>query len=151
MKKNCRKPSPQRGFTLLEVMVVLIIIVTIAGLAVGAFWGRLIIAQKRAAYTYIETLAAAVEAYKLDVGRVPTTEQGLAALVALPGDLPNPAKWGGPYLKDTATSQDPWGNDYQYSSPGKDNREFSIWSYGPDGVEGTEDDIGSWMPSNDFR
>jgi len=149
MKTNRRNRSPHRsGFTLLEVMVVLFILVTIAGLAVVTMTGQREAARRRAAYTYVKLLANAVDQYDGQAGQPPTTEQGLAALVTKPPEL-SEGKWAGPYIKSTATSKDPWGNDYQYISPGRDNRPFDIWSYGPDGIDSTGDEIGSWMGSFD--
>ena len=150
MITNRRNRSPRRsGFTLIEVMVVLFILVTMAGLAVVAVQGRLDLANRRAAYTYIKSLETAVKGYELDMGRPPTTEQGLQALVTVPADAPNPGSWAGPYIESTATSKDPWRNDYQYMSPGRDGRSFDIWSVGYDGIDGTDDDIGSWMSRPD--
>ncbi|MCL2006036.1 MAG: type II secretion system major pseudopilin GspG [Planctomycetaceae bacterium] len=134
-----------RGFTLLEVMLVLIIMVTIASLVVVAVQGQRTAANKRAAFTYIKTLQGLVDRYEFDMGRFPTTEQGLAALLAVPSDVHNPADWAGPYISDTATTRDPWGNEYQYVSPSRDGqRSFEIWSFGPDLIDGTEDDITNW-------
>jgi general secretion pathway protein G len=150
MRKNRQNREPQRsGFTLLEVMVVLIILVTLASLSVVAVQGQLAKARTRAARTYVKMLENAVDQYVLDMGRPPTNEQGLGALVHAPSGLPNSDDWGGPYLKDTATSRDPWGNEYQYASPGpRSSREFEIWSYGPDMTDGTDDDIASWKSGN---
>ena len=145
-----RNRSPRRGgFTLLEVMVVLFIIVTIMGLAVVAVQGRLALANRRAAFTYVKTLETAIKGYEADMGRAPTTEQGLAALVSVPADAHNPGNWGGPYIESSATSRDPWGMEYRYASPGRDGRTFDVWSCGPDMTEGTDDDIGSWKGSLD--
>ena len=134
---------------MLEVMLVLLILVTLVSLSIGVIRGQREKANRRAAFTYVKTLANAVKLYDSDVGRPPTTDQGLLALTAPPADLPNPAAWAGPYIENTATSRDPWGNEYQYVSPGRTGRDFDIWSYGPDGIDGTEDDIGSWMGSLD--
>ena len=148
--KNHRKNQLLRragGFTLLEVMLVLFILVTLVSLSIGLVQGQRERANRRAAFTYVKTLENAVKFYDNDVGFPPTTEQGLMALTAVPADLPNPAAWGGPYIEDNARSRDPWGNDYQYISPGRTGRPYDIWSYGPDGLDGTDDDIGSWMGS----
>jgi general secretion pathway protein G len=148
MERNRRDRYPQRGgFTLLEVLIVLFILMTLASLAVVTLRGTQVRAQREATFTYVNTLKGAVDRYTLHVGRPPTTEQGLAALFAAPPDLQNPGSWAGPYLEARATTIDPWGNEYQYISPGRDGREFDIWSFGPDGTDGTDDDIGSWMPS----
>jgi len=148
MKISRKEQSPHRGgFTLLELLVVLFILMMIFGLAIGVFAGRRELANRRVAFNYVKTLENAIDAYANDVGYPPTTEQGIAALIDCP-DIANPGDWGGPYIKNTATSKDPWQNEYQYVRPGRDgNRSFDVWSYGPDGIDGTDDDIGSWMGS----
>ena len=141
---------PRGGFTLLEVMVVLFILVTLASMAVVAVRGTQARAQRQTAFTYVNMLKGAVDRYTLDLARPPTTEQGLSALISAPSDLANPGAWSGPYIEARATSRDPWGNEYRYVSPGpRSGGEFDIWSFGPDGIDGTDDDIGSWMPSLD--
>ena len=148
MQKNRRNQRPHRsGFTLVEIMIVLIIIAMIAGFGVVALQGRMAKGRVLTAYSYVKMLKRQIDNYELDVGRPPTTEQGLAALVTCPSDLANPGAWAGPYLEPTASDLDPWGNRYQYVCPGKDNAAFSVWSYGPDGIDGTDDDIGSWQSS----
>jgi len=143
MKDNYRSRKPQRGgFTLIEVMIVLFIIVMIMGTAVVAVQGQRNKAQRQTALAYVKMLANAVDRYDVDTGRLPTTAEGLAALVTCPPGV-SEGKWGGPYIKDSATSVDPWGNEYQYVSPGKHGT-FDVWSYGPDGMDGTDDDIGNW-------
>ena len=102
-------------------------------------------------FVYVKTLKNAVERYTLDVGQPPTTEQGLQALIAMPPDLPNPNVWGGPYICPDASLLDPWGNEYRYASPGRDGRPFDVWSAGRDGIDGTDDDIGSWMDREMLR
>ena len=152
MQKNRQNQKRKhRGMTLVEIMIVLVILVSVLGLAIVAFQGQRSRANVQTTFAYIQTLAQAIERYETNVGRYPTTEQGLAALVAPPGDLINPASWAGPYITATASSRDPWGNEYQYISPGRDGRAFDLWSFGPDGIDGTEDDIGSWMPHDAFR
>jgi general secretion pathway protein G len=145
MKRN-RQNREQRiaGFTLVEVMIVLFILVTLAAMAIVVVRGTQAAAQRDAAFTYVKFLEGAVERYAIHMGRPPTTEEGLAALVTNPTES---ASWAGPYIRDNATNIDPWGNEYQYASPGpRTGREFEIWSFGPDGIDNTEDDIGSWMP-----
>jgi general secretion pathway protein G len=97
-------------------------------------------AQIDGARTQIKTLETAIQAYQLSVGTCPTTQQGLDALNAPPGDLRNPAKWTGPYI-EKAIPADPWGTPYQYEAVSSD--QFRIWSAGPDMGSGTEDDISS--------
>ena len=144
MMKNNKNQKPHRsGFTLVEVMVVLFILVMIMGIFVVAVQGRRESAQRQTALIYVRMLATQVNNYDLAVGRPPTTEQGLAALVTCPSDV-SEVKWGGPYLESNAKSIDPWDNPYQYACPGKHGR-FDIWSFGPDMMDGTDDDIGNWM------
>jgi general secretion pathway protein G len=133
------------GFTLIEVLVVLFILASLASVSVVAYQGRMAKVRVDQTTIYIKTLTSAIESYELAVGRFPTTEQGLNALLTPPSDLPNPAKWSGPYLKDNAPTEDPWGSPYQYVCPGTRTRDgFDVWSRGPDGNDGTEDDIGNW-------
>lgn len=139
---DVRQEQHRSGFTLIEVMIVLFILVMLGGMAVVAVRGQQALAQRRAAFATVQMLKSAVTRYSMDVGREPTTEQGLAALLNQ-GDVPD-GKWGGPYIDSVAKSTDPWDNEYQYICPGK-NGDFDIWSYGPDMMDGTEDDIGSWM------
>ena len=102
--------------------------------------------EQRSAFSYIKMLEKAIVRYEQDVGQLPTTEQGFVALQSLPSDLPNQATWAGPYLRTGVSSfDDPWRNPYQYISPGKHGHSFTIWSYGPDGIDNTGDEIGSWM------
>ena len=151
-KSNSRNRRPQRsGMTLIEIMIVLVILVTVMAFAVGAFFGQRDRANRLNTYNYINVLKNAIERYEVDVGQPPTTEQGLAALIDPPSDLRNPANWAGEYISRSAVSTDVWGNEIQYRSPGEDKRRFDIFSVGPDGIAGTDDDIGSWMPESDFR
>jgi len=146
-KRNKRGRYPNRGgFTLLEVLLVLFILLTLASLAVVTILSTQQRAQQDTAATFVHMLRSRVDLYTLHVGRPPTTEQGLAALIEAPADLPNPGAWAGPYVEAFTSFRDPWGNYYQYIRPGRDGREFDIWSFGPDGIDGTDDDIGSWMP-----
>ena len=103
--------------------------------------------KRNNAFAYIKTLDTAIQLYDIDIGQPPTNEQWLEALVIAPPNLPNSARWGGPYIEVFTSSIDPWGNEYQYRTPGYNGRKFDIWSYGPDGISGTDDDIGSWMNS----
>ena len=145
MQKNRKNPQPQHGgFTLVEVMIVLFILVMIMGLAIGIVRGQQAKAQRQAAFTYVKMLENAVDQYTTSIGRPPSNEQGLQALVQCPQDVPE-GSWAGPYIKSTARSTDPWGNEYQYACPGRNGAEFEIWSYGPDMINGTADDIGTWM------
>jgi len=131
--------------TLIEVLLVLAILVIIASLAVTAYGPMQRKAYIRAAEAQIKAFKTPLQAYYLDLNCYPTTQQGLDALRNPPADLPNPSKWNGPYL-DTDVPLDPWGRPYQYECPGRNNRdEYDVWSLGPDGQNGTDDDIGNWM------
>jgi len=143
MGKNRRNQCQKRGgFTLLEVMIVLFILVTMMALAVVAVRGTQLESQKRTAFIFVKNLETAVERYIADMGQPP---EGLAALV----DAPDPkGSWAGPYIRDNVTTTDPWGSEYQYASPGRSGREFDIWSFGPDRTDGTDDDIGTWQSSH---
>ena len=152
MERNKRNRHPQRsGFTLVEVMIVLFILVTLMAMTIVAVQGTRARANRDATLTYIGLLRSAVDRFDVDVGRPPTSEEGLAALIQCPPNVPE-GRWGGPYIHDTATFRDTWGNEYQYASPasrsGSTTRNFEIWSFGPDMINGTEDDIGTWTPQN---
>ena len=134
----------QRGFTLIELMVVLAIIGVLAALIVPNVLGRADDARVTAARTDVGNLVQALKLYKLDNQRYPTAEQGLQALVARPGTEPVPANWK-PYLDKLP--QDPWGHAYQYLNPGLKG-EVDVLSFGADGKsggQGHDADIGSWQ------
>lgn len=135
-----------RGFTLIEVMVVIVILGVLAALIVPKVMGRPDEARAVAAKQDIAAISQALKLYKLDNRHYPSTEQGLLALTAKPtvGKIPDNWKTNG-YLE--RLPQDPWGNPYQYLSPGV-HGEFDVFSFGADGQsggEGTDADIGSWM------
>ena len=133
----------QRGFTLVEIMVVVVIIGILGMLVVPKLLGRTGEARVTAAKTDIATLMQALKLYKLDNQRYPTTEQGLDALVKKPATAPVPDNWKS-YLEKLPL--DPWGNAYQYLNPGL-NGEVDVLSLGADGKpggEGYDADIGSW-------
>ena len=104
-------------------------------------------AYVNAAKTQINAFHTPLEAYRLDLKSFPTSSQGLQALRTIPADLASPTRWQGPYL-DNEIPLDPWDNEYRYEYPGKRQADRpDIWSLGPDGADGTEDDIGNWMTS----
>lgn len=142
MKKIMPK---QQGFTLIEIIVVVVIIGILATLIAPKFLGRTDEARVVKALQDIQALESALDLYKLDNYTYPTTEQGLEALVSEPGGDPAPANWkSGGYVKKL--SKDPWQREYMYLYPGE-NGELDLYSLGADGVEGGDGpnkDIGNW-------
>jgi general secretion pathway protein G len=137
----------EQGFTLIELMVVIVILGILAGLIIPRIMGRPEEARRMKARVQIESIGTALKLYKLDNGSYPTTEQGLEALVEPPsvGELARYWRKGG-YLEKGKVPKDPWGNEYVYLSPGV-NDDFDLISYGKDGQPGGEDenaDINSW-------
>jgi general secretion pathway protein G len=128
------------GFTLIELLLVLVILAILAAVVVPKFAKRGEQAREAAAKTDISNMETALDAYEIDTGRYPTTEEGLAALFEAPSSAKN---WKGPYLKK-GVPNDPWGNPYQYANPGTHAQNgFDLYSYGPTGSEG-EGNIDNW-------
>lgn len=130
------------GFTLLELLVVLVILGLLAGYVAPKYFAQVGKSEVKVAQAQIGALEKALDQYRIDTGRYPSNEQGLAALNAKPADE---AKWDGPYLKKTVPN-DPWGKPYQYKMPGE-HSEVDIYSFGRDGAAGGSDDnadIGNW-------
>jgi general secretion pathway protein G len=134
---NTRR-NRRRGFTLMEVLLVLAILVVLGSMVTVGYMQIQRNANRDAAKGQIGLLEDAVQLYALNVGTCPTTQQGLLALREAPSDLKNAAKWAGPYLSEELPI-DPWGQAYQYEQISAE--EFKIWSNGPDGQQGSEDDI----------
>jgi len=137
-----RSPTRRRrdGFTLIEVLLVLAILVVISSLGVLTFDGIRDNANVKAAGLMTIALENGLDLYKNDVRSYPSTAQGLEALRTAPSGLNRPERWAGPYLKQNATLLDPWDNPYQYEYDDS-TRTIRIWSAGLDGVNGTDDDI----------
>jgi general secretion pathway protein G len=134
----------QRGFTLLELLVVLVILGLLAAVAGPQVMKHVGGAKSSTAKLQIEEFGAALDMYKLEVGRYPNSQEGLQALSEAPAGASN---WNGPYLKKKTVPKDPWGNDFRYASPGQHGA-FDIYSYGADnreGGEGEDKDIVSWQ------
>jgi general secretion pathway protein G len=135
-KAICRrdKRMPQRGFTLLELLVVLAILGLIIGLVAPAALRQLGSAKEKIAHQSIERLATVLDMYKLDLGSYPTTDQGIQALINRP---PGVNRWSGPYLKGDKTPDDPWGRPFVYRNPSqRPGHEFDLYSLGPAGQIG---------------
>lgn len=137
-----RSASRVSGFTLIELLVVLAILTLLAGLVGPAVLNQLGGAKSKTARVQIKDLEQAMEMYKLDVGRYPTTSEGLNALVEKPGAADG---WNGPYLKSDVP-MDPWKQDYHYQNPGS-RAEIDIFTLGQDGGQGGDGenaDVGNW-------
>jgi general secretion pathway protein G len=132
-----------RGFTLIELLVVVTIIGLLAGFVAPRYFSQVGKSEVSLAKAQIDALDKALDQFRLDTGHYPSTEQGLAALVAQPV---NDSKWQGPYLKK-AVPQDPWGRPYVYKQPGASGRDYDLLSYGKDGAPGGSGeaaDITNW-------
>jgi len=131
------------GFTLIELLVVLAILGLLVGLVGPRVMKALSGSKTDAARIQVEQLGGTLEMYAIDIGRYPTTAEGLEALVEDPGNVKN---WNGPYLKKPHVPKDPWGFDYEYRSPGE-HGPFDIWSLGADnreGGDGEDQDVHGW-------
>lgn len=131
----------QSGFTLVEMLLVLVILAVLAAIVIPKFSGRTQQAKITAAQSQISSIETALDAFEVDNGFYPTGGNGLAALVDQPANAPS---WKGPYLKK-GVPMDPWGNAYVYTCPGKNNpSSYDLMSMGPDGRAGGDDDITNW-------
>lgn len=142
MFRKMREKRREKGFTLIELLVVIIILGLLSALVAPKFFGKVDKAKQKTAKTQIELFGSALDEFRLDVGRYPTTEEGLNALREKPGNVNN---WEGPYLPK-AIPLDPWGFSYQYKSPGEHGA-YDLISYGADGAiggEGNDKDIVNW-------
>jgi len=138
----------KNGFTLVELMLVVVIIGVLVAMVVPRLTGRTKQAMVARAQADIGmNIPLALDLYEVDNGFFPATEQGLAALLTEPGSSPAPPNWNGPYVKKLR--KDPWGNEYIYVSPGKHSTDYDLYSYGPNGVEGGDDDITNWEESSE--
>ena len=135
--KNLRHPSRRgAGFTLLELLVVILIIGLLTGIVAPRFMSQISRSEVTTARAQMDAFRKALEAYRIDNGHYPSTEQGLAALVGAPA---GEGRWHGPYLQD-AVPADPWGSAYQYESPGPGGRDYRVMSYGHDRAPGGSGD-----------
>ena len=143
MKKSRKTHNTAAGFTLIELLVVLVILGLLAGLVGPQVMKYLGSSKTSTARLQIEDISAALDLYRLEVGRYPSASEGLTALVKKPAGAKN---WNGPYLKKTQVPKDPWGQEYEYRFPGQ-NGAFDLYSLGIDnapGGEGEAQDVVSW-------
>jgi len=140
-RQHKRARGPGRGFTLIELMLVLVILSVLAMVVVPRFTSRSQEARVTAARTDIANLEVCLDALEIECARYPTTQEGLQALVTQPSGLKD---WHGPYIK-RGVPNDPWGKPYVYKFPGEKNTSYyDLYSLGPDGQEGGGDDIDNW-------
>ena len=151
MKTGSMKKSAhmQHGFTLVEMLVVLVIIGMLAGLVGPKLFTKVDSSKQQTAQTQVKMFKGSLETLRLDINRFPTADEGLAILNTAPTEEKAKARWRGPYLDDKLPL-DPWGNPYQYSIPGADGQPFALYSLGADGKrggDGIDADIG-YLPPN---
>ena len=139
MRDRCRR---QQGFTLIELLIVMVIIGLLAALVGPRMFGKVDESRQRSAKAQISLFETALDTYRLDTGKYPTTDDGLEALRTKPSGV---ERWDGPYL-NKEVPKDPWGNEYVYQSPGE-HGDYDLTSYGADGSpggEGSDMDIVNW-------
>ena len=138
---NARRPD-RGGFTLIELLLVLAILVVLASMVVTMFANTQEGALKNAAKGQVGIFKSAINLYKFDTRNYPSD---FSNLTQKPADANLANRWNGPYLDTNKTPLDPWDHEYKFAAPGKHNPEtFDVWSMGPDGQDGTGDDIGNW-------
>lgn len=144
-KPQNRVSSQQAGFSLIELMIVLVILGLIAGIVGPQAMKYLGKGKSQSAKVQIENISAALDMYRLEVGSYPTTADGLKALVSQPSGARG---WNGPYLKKGDVPKDPWNNEYQYKRPGSNGQPYDLSSFGADGSaggDGEDADISLWQ------
>lgn len=139
-----QKKLKQRGFSLIELMIVLVILGLIAGIVGPQAMKYLGKGKTKSAKVQVENISSALDMYRLEVGSYPSSSQGLKALVSAPSGARG---WGGPYLKKMDVPVDPWNNEYQYKRPGSEGHPYDLYSFGADGSQGgsgEDADISLW-------
>ncbi len=140
-----RRPRHAAGFTLTEILIAIALIVIIVGVAVANLTNVFSQGQSSTAHLFVtDSVKLPLMNYRMNTGHFPTTDEGLQALITAPD---GETSWHGPYLDDSQKTVplDPWGHPYQYMSPGTHNpTSYDVWSVGPDGQNGTADDVGNW-------
>ena len=143
MERPKHRAGKASGFTLLELLVVMVIIGLLAGFVAPRYFAQVGKSQVKVARAQVDALDKALDQFRLDVGRYPTTEEGLQVLVTQPN---GEAAWAGPYLKKGVPA-DPWGRPYVYQQPGAHTGDFDLFSYGKDGRaggNGEDADVTNW-------
>jgi general secretion pathway protein G len=141
MSEMKRTRNAEKGFTLIELIVVLVILALLAAVVVPNVTRHMAESKNKIARIQISELEGALQMFAFDVGRYPTNSEGLEALVSNPGNL---EAWKGPYVKNGNLPMDPWGKPYVYTCPGGHNNEFDLYTNGYNGVEGQGGEIGNW-------
>lgn len=142
MQRHSKSRRQRGGFTLIEVLLVLVILVVLGSIAATSFMGAQDRANIDAAKAQIGMFSTAIDTYRFHVKHYPDE---LNLLLEKPSDKTLADRWAGPYLDKSKLPVDPWDNEYKYASEGKHNSgKYDVWSLGPDGDEGTDDDIGNW-------
>ncbi|HEX3044733.1 MAG TPA: type II secretion system major pseudopilin GspG [Bacillota bacterium] len=143
-----REKKGEQGFTLIEILAVLVLLAFILTMLAPAVIKQMQKGQVEAARSQIGVVKAALNAYYIDNGSYPATEQGMKALIEKPSAPPVPERWDGPYLEDGKLPLDPWGHELKYQAPGTHNpKKYDLYSLGPDnkeGGDGLDADIGNW-------
>lgn len=140
--KNRRRRQPRSGFTLIEVLLVLVILVVIGSIAATSLLGMQDKADRDAAKAQVGLFERAIDNYRFMIKQYPDSLQDL---VEKPSDKTAADRWEQPFLNKSKIPTDPWGNEYKFSADGKHNQgRYDVWSMGPDGDDQTDDDIGNW-------
>lgn len=144
MLKILKSLKSQAAFTLIEVMIVVVILGFLAATVGPELFSNVSKAEISSAKHQLDNFKLALDNYRLDNGRYPSTEQGLEALIEAPTISPLPRNWNGPYLEEGNVPLDPWGSEYMYKNPGEHNsHKYDLWSKGSD-LEADSDDITNW-------
>ncbi len=140
-----RERNRRKGFTLIELIIVVSVLAFLAGISVVGYTQVRRGLDRDATLALISQTESAVKFYEANMRRYPTTEEGLRALIERPQDEAEAERWNGPYLEEREIPRDAWGNELRYERVTDDeDRPFRIWSVGPDGQDGTDDDIRPW-------
>jgi general secretion pathway protein G len=143
MRNQTGRWRGRQGFTFLEIMFVVVIIGILLGVAVTNYTNKSNKARINSTKLQLDNIHSALAQFEMHVGRFPDTREGLQALLVRPANV-SEQSWEGPYLTlrgDAEQPTDVWGNPLAYRAPGEKNRDYDLWSWGPDGRDGTEDDI----------